>query len=304
MDNNYEKIVSDHWSQMAKKQLGLFHWSDSSLVMQNINKCISGNPKTGWFQYACEKYLLKDYGGVDYGLSIGCGSGALERHCRLINACQTIDAIDLAEGAIEEAKKLAKEQKISNINYKVSNIENIDLPQEKYDVVFASSAIHHVKNLEGLFEQIRSSLKPYGLFIMLEYVGPSQFQFTKKVCDLINELLEILPKEYRKLSSDPSKTKDNFKKSTVEMMNASDPSEAIRSAEIVPLLSKYFTILEKKDYGGTILHMLLQDIVENFNHDDYKDKTVLSLLILLENILIREKAINSDFAFLVASKMS
>jgi 2-polyprenyl-3-methyl-5-hydroxy-6-metoxy-1,4-benzoquinol methylase len=304
MTKNYEKLVSDHWSQMAKQQTGLFHWSDSSIVMQNINKCISGNPNMGWFQYVCEKYILKDSKGVNCGLSIGCGSGALERHCRLINACQTIDAIDLAEGAIEEAKKLAQEKKISGINYTVQNIENINLPKEKYDVVFASSAIHHVKNLEALFDQVRSSLKPFGLFIMLEYVGPSQFQFTKKSCDLINELLSIFPKEYRKISSDPTKTKDHFTKATIEMMNASDPSEAIRSAEITPLLSKYFTILEKKDYGGTILHMLLQDIVANFNHNDYRDMTVLKLLILLENTLIREKVIDSDFAFLVASKLA
>lgn len=303
MTEDYEKLVSDHWSQMAKQKIGLFHWSDSSIVMQNINKCISGNPDMGWFQYACEKYLLKDSKGVNSGLSIGCGSGGLERHCRLINACQTIDAIDLAEGAIEEAKKLAHEKKITGIDYQVKNIENISLPKEKYDVVFASSAIHHVKNLEALFEQIRLSLKPFGLFIMLEYVGPSQFQFTKKSCDLINELLNVLPKEYRKLSSDPTKTKDLFTKATIEMMNISDPSEAIRSAEIIPLLSRYFTILEKKDYGGTILHMLLQDIIANFNHDDYKDKTVLKLLIFLENILIREKVIDSDFAFLVASKL-
>ena len=304
MTKDYEKLVSDHWSQMAKQQIGLFHWSDSSIVMQYINKCISDNPDVGWFQYACEKYILKGSKGVNSGLSIGCGSGALERHCRMINACQTIDAIDLAEGAIKEAKKLAQEQKITGINYKVQNIENISLPKEKYDVVFASSAIHHVKNLEALFEQVRSSLKPFGLFIMLEYVGPSQFQFTKKSCDLINELLNILPQEYRKLSSDPTKTKNKFTKTTIEMMNISDPSEAIRSAEIIPLLSRYFTILEKKDYGGTILHMLLQDIMANFNHDDYKDQAVLKLLIFLENILIREKVIDSDFTFLVASKLA
>jgi hypothetical protein len=88
------------------------------------------------------------------------------------------------------------------------------------------------------------------------------------------------------------------------MMNASDPSEAIRSAEIIPLLSEYFTILEQKDYGGTILHMLLQNIIANFDHDNYKDKSILSLLILLENILIREKVIDSDFAFLAASKLT
>ena len=85
-------------------------------------------------------------------------------------------------------------------------------------------------------------------------------------------------------------------------MNKNDPSEAIRSADIVSLLPQYFTIVEKKDYGGTILHMLLQYIISNFNPDNDKDNTILSLLILLEKILIREHVLNSDFAFIITKK--
>ncbi len=302
MTENYEKLVSEHWSEMATKNTIPYHWSDSEIVLEHINKCISGDPKIGWFQHACEKYLTKDTSKNKYGLSIGCGSGTLERQCRKMGFCDAMDGIDLAAGAIEEAKKLAKEEKITGINYQVQNIEKIDLPTNKYDVVFASSAIHHVKNLESLFEKIKTSLKPGCFFIMLEYVGPSQFQFSQKAVDIINEILAILPQFYKKLSSNPAKTKELFTIVSRDYMNANDPSEAIRSDEITPILSKYFTIVEKKDYGGTILHMLLQDIVSNFLDASYKDKTILRLLILFENILIKEKVLNSDFCFIVAKK--
>ncbi len=299
MTDEYEKKVSDYWSNMANQKPSMFNWSDSKLVLENINKLISGDANKGWLQYSCKKYLLKNGNGVDWGLSIGCGKGDLERQCLKMRACKKIDAIDIATGAIDEAKKIAEQQGISEIYYEAKNIEKTDLPKEKYDVVFSSSSIHHIKDLEGTFEKIQKSLKPNGLFILLEYVGPSQFQFSPKVVNIINEILNILPYHYKK-SSKSEKFKESFDKSTVEYMNENDPSESIRSAEIIQTLSEYFTIIEKKDYGGTILHMLLQDILANFNHEDFRDIALLKILILLENILIREAVIPSDFAFIVA----
>src|SRR5437660_1603776 len=80
--------------------------------------------------------------------------------------------------------------------------------------------------------------------ILLEYVGPSQFQLTDKATRIINDLLEILPLTCRERSSLPGEYVTRFERNTVEQMNASDPSEAIRSADILPLLTQTFTILE------------------------------------------------------------
>ena len=46
--------------------------------------------------------------------------------------------------------------------------------------------------------------------------------------------------------------------------------------------------------------MLLQEIISNFNHDDIHDTTLLSMLIFLETLLIKEKVLDSDFTFIVA----
>ena len=286
---------------MARQAQGLYSWTDSPAVLRHIHRLISGDPDVGWLEYACRKYLLRDGKGVGRALSIGCGGGALERQVRQMGACELVDAIDLAPEAIEGARKQAAREGISGISYAVSNLDELRLPQAIYDVVFASSSVHHVRDLEGLFASVKASLKPDGILIMLEYVGPSQFQFTPRAVRIINDILKILPPAYTQRSSDPSASKTEFTVPSIEQMNRDDPSEAIRSQDILPLLNETFAIVEKKDYGGTIHHMLLQDIIHNFENGTVEGMAMLRLLLYLETLLIREKVLESDFCFVVAS---
>lgn len=301
MTQGADQLVAAHWGKMAREAPKLSAWSDSPIVQTHINRLISGNPSVGWLEYACRKYLIRNGSGVLRGLSIGCGAGALERQARQMGACQVIDAYDIAPGAIEEAQTLAAQEGMGGIDYAVANLNELRLSEGVYDVVFASSSIHHVANLENLFANINRGLKRSGLFFMLEYVGPSQFQFSPKVVSIINELLAILPPAYKQGASFPSGLKTDFQVTPIAQMSEMDPSEALRSAEILPLLAKEFVILEKKDFGGTILHMLLQDIIHNFEDGRLESACLLNLLLYLEMLLIKEYVITSDFCVVVAT---
>jgi hypothetical protein len=85
-------------------------------------------------------------------------------------------------------------------------------------------------------------------------------------------------------------------------MNKHDPSEAIRSAEILPLIENSFDIIERVDFGGTILHYLLHGIIDNFDASKEEDITILQMLGYIEDRLIREGALSSDFTLIVARK--
>ncbi len=300
MNGTPDELVGQHWGVKAKEAPRLSSWTESPLVLQHVNRQVSGDLNTGWLTHACNRYLLKDGRGVARGLSLGCGNGILERHARALGAVQSFDAYDIAPGAIEEAKRLAAAEAVDRINYQVRNLNDLKLPEYRYDVVFASSAVHHTKNLENLFEQVRRTLKPNGPFIMIEYVGPSQFQFTPKAVRIINDILRILPPQFRRRSTNPEEEKLEFRVSSIEYMNGTDPSEAIRSAEILPLLEKSFEIVEKKDFGGTINHMLLDDIIHNFDNGTPEGAGMLALLLYFEDLLIKEGVLDSDFCFVVA----
>ena len=173
------KTVSHHWSREAQDENRLsrgFHWVESDLVQAQINELISGDPELDWANYVFRKYLLASGTGLQRGLSLGCGDGRLERHMRRVGACDYIDALDIAEGAIARAQEITVESGIGGIVYRVADLNNITLPAQHYDVVMAASILHHISNLEGLLDEVRSSLKTDGLLIANEYVAPAQFQ--------------------------------------------------------------------------------------------------------------------------------
>src|SRR5262249_5808123 len=163
MSQQAEEAVARHWSEMAKED-PFSHWTDSQVVRDHICRLISGDPGQGWFEYACRKYVMKDGRGVERGLSLGCGDGTLEREARRLGACRQMDAYDIAPGAVEGARRKAAREGIDGIHYQVADLEAIDLPRGRYDVVFASASVHHIRDLERLFEQVAATLKPGGVF--------------------------------------------------------------------------------------------------------------------------------------------
>jgi len=79
---------------------------------------------------------------------------------------------------------------------------------------------------------------------------------------------------------------------------ATDPSEAVRSSAIVPLLKQQFEIMEFKPLGGNILQNLLADIAGNFLTPE--GERWVEWLLDLEELLLAQGELQSDFAYIVA----
>ena len=305
--STYEKKIekaSCYWDEHVKlhgESSDLIIWLDSPLVQDLLLKKLWVGDQlmsvSHWVLWVKEKYVSSR---LNYGLSLGCGDGTLERYAILNNICSKFDAYDISSKAIEIAKRLSDKEGLATcINYQVADMNNIILGKDKYDIIFVGAAMHHFLNLEHIFEELNKSLKPKGLLIINEFVGPSQFQWTDKQLIIINELLEILP-ERLKVDVRSGRLKVPVMKPSIESMNENDPSEAIRSSDIIPIVYKMFNVEEHIDFGGTILHMLLDAIIANFHPAKEEDIAILRLLGYIEDILIKEKVLSSDFTVIVA----
>ena len=146
------------------------------------------------------------------------------------------------------------------------------------------------------------ALKPDGYFVLNEFVGPSRFQWTDRQLEVINGPLRMLPERLRKSCRGAGRIKAHVERPSIAEMKRSDPSESVRSAEILPLLPHFFEVVEVKGYGGTVLHMLLHDIAGNFQTDDAAANRILQSLCDLEDNLIALGDLPNDFVFVVVRK--
>jgi SAM-dependent methyltransferase len=301
--SNFDKVAK-WWAQSPEKlrQRAFIAWMEHEYVKKHVNLRTTGDESLDWFNYILQKYFRTP---VERALSLGSGDGGLERHALDAGAVKRFDAYDASCGAIENAKKAAESKGLlQRVNYAVADLNLLRLEAGGYDSVFASMSIHHIHALERVFEEVRGALKPSGLFIMNEYIGPTRFQLPPVQIKLINDLLKILPRDFRRVIRDGKPTREIKESHLIHPLSwfdENDPSEAARSAEILPLLRRFFRIVEFKPYGGTLLHFLLQDIVGNFDESQEEGRAWLDILFYFEGALEDAGVINSDFALIVAS---
>jgi 2-polyprenyl-3-methyl-5-hydroxy-6-metoxy-1,4-benzoquinol methylase len=293
-----EDVVSDYWGADRKAE-SQHSWLENKVILDCLHRRVSGDPQVGTYSWVKQKYFPAP---VSLCLSLGCGLGDFERGAIGLGIAKKFHAYDISSGAIETAQKRATAAGLTDqIEYGVQNLENVVLPAKTYDAIFMISSAHHIFNLENLFFQCRDALKPGGLMILDEYIGPTRFQSSPLVTEIINKMLAILPSRYRKnLFTNDGRTIDSYAPFSLEEFERNDPSEAIRSGEIVNVLKLYFDIVDLRPYGGAILHMLFSGIMGNFDESNDTDVTLLRTISAFEEILEKVGAINSDFAAIVA----
>jgi SAM-dependent methyltransferase len=295
--------VANVWAEQAASWYvgrGL-HWVEHNLVQERINLKAGADPGIDRYHHFVRKYFSGKLP-VERALTLGCGAGEFERGLASYNFCRHHDAVDISGGAIEHAISGARAAGLSHINYRVDDLNRIVIEPDSYDVIFGISSVHHVSALEHLYGQVLAGLKPGGFFFMDEFIGPSQFQWTDSQLEASNTELRKLPTRFARSVTNPTSMKTPVVRPTIEFMNEHDPSEAVRSADIVALLPQYFEVVEINGQGGSLLHLLLEDIAGNFNEENEGSIAYLKGLFELEDQLINERVLQHDFATIIAQK--
>ena len=209
--------------------------------------------------------------------------------------------MDVAENAIESARKTAEAEGLDGLTYEVADLNTVRFPAETYDIVYAHAALHHVFQLEHILDQIKHTLKPGGLLVAYEYIGPSQMQFPRRDLELADIFLKLIPERYRKLQRRKGIKEESFRFS-LDVMNRSDPSEGIRASEIIPLIASRFEIKHFRYVGGTLLLLVFNEIAGNFNEEDPKSMPLVDALITLDNFLIHNGLLQSYHVYIVSQR--
>jgi SAM-dependent methyltransferase len=292
------KKVAEWWGDPQSEPPGT-QWVQVPEVLENINWRATGDPAIDWISHSAS--LVSAFPKPIKALSVGCGFGGIERILRRREVCQLIHGVDVADAAIKTARNAAEAEAVQGLTYEVADLNTAKFPAEAYDVVYAHASLHHVFQLEHLLDQIRQTLKPEGLFVVYEYIGPSQMQFPQRDLELADVFLKAIPERYRKLRRQEGIKKEAIRPS-LDTMNSSDPSEGIRASEIVPLVASRFEVRHFRYVGGTLLLLVFNEIAGNFKEDDAEIMPLVKALIALDNFLIDNKVLPSYHVYMVCQK--
>jgi SAM-dependent methyltransferase len=269
-------------------------WMASTAVLMHLNERATGDPARDWLSSWAHRFFAGDRLRV---LVLGCGEGWLERAIAQWPFVEHIDAVDVSEEAVARARAAGGPK----VAYGVVDLNTDVLEANAYDVIVGHSILHHVENLEHAFGQIERAMKTDATLMVNEYVGPNRFQFRDETLAIINELLSALPERLRRGHIEQT-TYERKERPSPEFMIENDPSEAVRSEDLLPMIAGRFEVLESKKLGGTILMHLLYDIVQNFRFDDPHERALIEMMCALEGALVDANAIDSDFVILAARK--
>lgn len=284
---------SRKWGEHLRVEAsGEWHaWLDHPLVREHYGRRgeIDGLP---W-----ERWVAAHFGRpARRSLDLGCGSGLKSVAVFQAGSTSEADGIDVSEERVAEGKRTRASIGMPG-RFEVADVNVCSLSRGAYDLIFSSHSFHHFLKLEHIMSEVSAALAPGGLFVLEEFVGPTQFQWTDQQIDLVRSLMTLLPDEYRMLRWNALKPYEG--RPTVAEVVAVSPFESIRSSEIVPLFRQHFEIVEQRLLGGTLQHLLYNGIVHNFGPERVAAADYVRAFQQVEDALVDHGLLPSDFQLLV-----
>ena len=102
----------------------------------------------------------------DVVADLGAGEGTLSQ--LLAQRAKQVIAVDSSEKMVEFGQKIAAENKLLNLKYRLGDIEAPPIKTKEVDLAIFSQALHHAENPQRALKEAYRILKPKGRLIILD----------------------------------------------------------------------------------------------------------------------------------------
>jgi|SoiMethySBSTD1v2_1073268.scaffolds.fasta_scaffold03730_9 ubiquinone/menaquinone biosynthesis C-methylase UbiE len=223
-------------------------------------------------------------------LSPGCGPGDKEMALARALPDRHIVGFDIAERALDIGREAAARAGLRNLEFQQADFNRLQLDRASFDVIAGLGAFHHIENLEGFWAECRRALRKRGVILGQEYVGPNRFQWTDAQVEHGDRVLRDLVPDSHKVHH------ARIERVSIATMLELDPSEAVRSSELLPTLRDAgFEMFGVVSGGAALLQPVLMYQVHTFDPRNWQHNRVLAQLFAEEDRLMRERVLDDDF---------
>jgi ubiquinone/menaquinone biosynthesis C-methylase UbiE len=99
-------------------------------------------------------------------MEFGCGTGLISM--ALAPELKHVLAVDMSENMLAVLKEKIAGSRVDNIYPRHMDLVKGELPEKRFDLIFSSMALHHIKDVESLIETFFNLLKPGGMLALAD----------------------------------------------------------------------------------------------------------------------------------------
>lgn len=165
--------------------------TSASAFWDRVAERYSRKPVTDEAAYQKKLRVTRDHFQPDMEvLEIGCGTGSTA----IVHApfVKHIRATDISPKMIEIAKGKAAAEKVDNLTFEVSSVDDLDVADRSLDAVLALSILHLLEDRDEAIAKVHKMLKKGGVFVTSTVCLGDTMRFFKVLAP-IGKFLGIMP---------------------------------------------------------------------------------------------------------------
>jgi SAM-dependent methyltransferase len=256
----------------------IFHyWSDRHLVPK-LRPFGFKSPNDMFGQYV-EKAAITGTAAQHSPRFVSLGAGNCDLEIDLARSLTakghpfTFDCLDLNPAMLERGRLAAESAGVSRQINVIAGDLNTWQAGHEYDAIIANQSLHHVVNLEGLFENVKRSLRPGGTFLISDMIGRNGHQRWPEALAMVHEFWRKLPPSYRfnQMLGCYEELYENWDCSV-------EGFEGVRSQDILPLLVDHFHFHVFIPYGNIVDPFIDRALGYHFDPDSAWDRAFIDEL--------------------------
>lgn len=285
--------IGRHWSSTIQQQKGSslkIRWWQSRYVVRHVNHLVCGEYLDGLSQGLVKRVseAAGDRLPFKKAVSVGCGTGQKEMALIEQGIAESFDLYEFSDERIALGRELASKRGLTDrVNFVSGDALEAVTGIELYEMVHWNNSLHHMLDVPKALNWSWNVLKLGGLFFMDDYVGASRFQWPDYQLDIATRVRRAF--RDTKYLEDPRAQgrvlPTEIRRPSEEALIAQDPSEAADSERILEAVKEYFPNARVTLTGGVVYHLVLNDMLHNF--DEERDRAYMELLMLIDDLAVR-----------------
>jgi SAM-dependent methyltransferase len=255
----------------------IFHYWSNAYLRPMLEEYGCSNPDQFFAKYLRES-AERCADGTAFFISIGAGNCDTEiRVAQLMRNAGlsdfVIECLDMNPHMLQRGREMAEREGVAENIAFVEGDFNTWKATRQYAAIMANQSLHHVLNLEQLFDETKQALNPHGYFIASDMIGRNGHQRWPEALSEVHRFWQELPANYR------YNRQLNRQEELYENWDCSlEGFEGIRAQDILPLLLERFDFHVFVGFSNVVDIFIDRSFGHNFKADQEWDQAFIDRL--------------------------